>query len=113
MKTEELQRIFSYSEAEQNTLAGLFLSFRVCNHSGVTLSTAAPSPLSGKRGERLPSIYQVTGKHIHNSLYYLRLFGAGSIFHLVFGKKPASMLYAFVSKKRPVKWPKGAAGDSL
>jgi len=89
---------------ERFVLAGLFLTYRACNHIGTTMSTDNEGGLTGLHKERLSLVTSITGKKIRSTEEFLKLIGYSPLKVILLRVNTASFLIRFVLKKTDLKW---------
>ena len=81
--------------AERYMLAGLFLTFRACNHAGVPMTTERiPAALPEKHQKRLSKYKELTRQSIGDQRHYLNRLRYNRLLFATIG--PGRMLYRFV-----------------
>lgn len=101
-KTETLLR----QELHRNKyiIAGLFLTYRACNHMGISMSSKSADELLTPHKERLSNFIRFTGHEIKSTKHYLKIVGFNPLLLKVLFKNPGTMLYRFVASKKSINW---------
>ena len=90
------------NEIERFCLAGLFLTYRACNHFGATMKSGEETEsLPEPHFSRLAMFDEATGRHLRDTTQYTKLLRIGLLTRFEnIGRK----LTRFVRQRRPLKW---------
>jgi len=95
-------RLEDRNEIERFCLAGLFLTYRACNHFGAPMKSGNETDsLPEPHNSRLARFDEATGRHLRDATQYRSLLGIGLLTKL---ENIGSKLTRFVLRRKALKW---------